>query len=43
MTKDEITLLLMDNDVDFEITYDHGDGMHVVINYDKEDNEKEKK
>jgi len=37
MTKDEIVYFLQDNDIDFEITAEHEDGIHVVIKFDKEE------
>jgi len=42
MTRDEVISLLLDNDIDFEITYDHGDGMHLIINHDEEESKNDK-
>jgi len=39
MTKDEIVHFLEDNHIDFEITAEHDDGMHVVIKFDEEEDE----
>jgi len=39
MTKDEIVHFLEDNDIDFEITAEHDDAMHVVIKFDEEEDE----
>ncbi len=39
MTKDEILLELMELNINFEITAEHDDGMHVVIKFDKEEKE----
>lgn len=42
MTRDEVVLLLLDNDIDFEITYEHSDGMHLIIRHDEEENKDDK-
>jgi len=37
MTKDEIIAELEKLEIDFEITFEHDDGMHLVVKFDNDD------
>ena len=41
MTKDEIIVELEKLGIDFEITAEHDDGMHLVIKFDNDDDDRE--
>jgi hypothetical protein len=37
MNKEELIQALNDANIDFEIIKDHGDGMHIQVNYDDDE------
>ncbi len=37
MTRDEILLELMELNINFKITAEHNDGMHLVVKFDTDD------
>jgi hypothetical protein len=39
MTKNEIIIELEKLGIDFEIVADHGDGMHIVVRFNEEEEE----
>jgi|TARA_B110000503_G_scaffold2246_1_gene2978 hypothetical protein len=39
MNKEELIQALNDANIDFEIIKDHGDGMHIQVNYDEDEEE----
>ena len=38
MTKEELLKLFDENGIVFKVIMDHGDGIHVYIKYDEEEN-----
>jgi hypothetical protein len=42
MTKNEIIIELEKLGIDFEIVANHGDGMHIVVRFDEDENEEKK-
>ena len=37
MTQDEIFKLLDSEDIEYELIADHGDGMHILVAYEEEE------